>query len=52
MLILLPTDKSEEMKIFMQKEKNYMRQSIKILKKISQKINDDFEKINQSKSDK
>jgi len=44
------SDKSEEMKTLIQKEKELHRQIRADFKKISQKINNDFEKVKQSKS--
>jgi len=47
---LTKSDKSKEMKILIQKEKELHRQIRADFNKISQKINDDFEKVKQSKS--
>ncbi|MBA4718595.1 MAG: hypothetical protein HRO68_05695 [Nitrosopumilus sp.] len=44
------TDKSKEMKKLLQKEKELYKEIRADFKKISQKINDDFEKVKQAKS--
>jgi len=44
------TDKSKEMKKLLQKEKELHKEIRADFKKISQKINDDFEKVKQVKS--
>jgi len=44
------TDKSNEMKKLLQKEKELHKEIRADFEKISQKINDDFEKVKQSKS--
>ena len=46
----MASDKSEEMKKLVQKEKELHKEIHDDFEKISQKINDDFEKIKQSKS--
>jgi len=47
---LAKSDKSKEMKTLIQKEKELHRQIRADFNKISQKINDDFERVKQSKS--
>jgi len=44
------TDKSKEMRDLLQKEKELHKEIRADYKKISQKINDDFENVKQSKS--
>lgn len=48
-LLVSNTDKSKEMKDLLQKEKNFIRESM-MIEKLSQKIDNNFENIQQSKS--
>ena len=49
-LLASNTDKSKEMNDLLEKEKELHKEIRADYKKISQKINDDFEKVKQSKS--
>jgi len=50
--MVLTSDKSQEMKDLLEKEKKLHKEIHDDFEKITQKINDDFEKIKESKSTK